>query len=315
MSYQIMNNIIDPESVLATLAQELISNGYTVNRVNEVVGSQKCTTWTDGSGVYFNLDLYSATDSGGFTNITASMSTGYISGILGVNQLGAENNDGVAGSTYVARWRQYGFGLLTTIIVVTDSIVYVRQYIDSRQTPSILFMKANLIEYGSSWIGTRTNYFKSHSFASTYSELMEHADGSGGYSLSPSVLIASNPIIKLQSIVFSDLIFLASESRLYIPVIDGDRDKDNLADVLLNSSFYSTRGLPINLYAYDSGVYKPFGNLDIDIVVGNPAYMNDFDEITIGSNKYINIGMLGSNDRGRGTIDLSNSVQLIRFDK
>ena len=270
MSYQIVQSPTSIGDIFGVLAQELTTNGYTVERTSEVVGAETCISWTDGSGLWFHVD-YDGSE--GFSSI----SIGYVVGVLGRLQVGAETctiKDLNAHAEYFIKLN------VPTLIVVTEDIIYIKQISDNHYNFSIQFSKSFFYSKGTQWCvtcGTCCEFagWTAHDYIS---EFLGQTYAGPFIVNSNIVYFDGTNIIKLIGLVYSDMAKNTGGNpypRIGI--------KDNWNDKLLVSEYYSTLAKPLRLYIGG----KPFAKLNDRIVIGRGDNLLDNQIVQIAGNNYI----------------------------
>lgn len=310
MSYQILTSPSSINDIFSTLASELIANGYTVERITEVVGAETCLSWTDGSGIYFHLDYNARTGNTGTVGIdlSSSISSGYASGITGRSQVGAVENYPKPNANYSPYKIIHTFSQTRkTLIVVTDEIVFIKQGGDTLSNHSVIFNKANIFGIGKNWICSRSYGRRTGQYDYYCSCMNEYYRIAYSISTHPNIassrfIYVDNGIPKKTGSIFSSYTFSRKYDTQAFPY--GNFYQENIFNIAQNNSYYSTMGIPLTMYFADesTGVNHPFCDVNDGVLIGRKDFLIENEEITINSKKYI------------VCFDTENYTFLIRFE-
>ena len=274
MSYQIVQNPTSIGDIFGTLANELTNNGYTVERTSEVVGAETCISWTDGSGLWFHVDW------DGSDIMYTSMSTGYVAGTLGRSQVDAQ-------TTGYTHYRiQFGYSSTQpTTIIVTDDLVYFKQYYSEKFSPAFQFSKSYFYSKGVQWCSSASST-EFLGLPAPITELCNRAYSSiynsGVVCRSRLVYFDGVNIVLLSAQVYSDTAFCNISNGVWSAPNYSDNRKDFLSNMLV-TEYYSTLAKPLRLYIAG----QPFAKLNDRIVVGRGDNLLDNQIVQIAGDNYI----------------------------
>ncbi|AIT09069.1 hypothetical protein LO80_03150 [Candidatus Francisella endociliophora] len=302
MSYQIVNNPSSITDIFGVLAQELTDNSYTVERSSEVVGSETCISWTDGSGLYFHVDW------NGSDVMYTSISTGYVAGTLGRSQAGAEY------SNYIQTYTKHDFSDSDeTIIVVTDDLIYLKQDVYPQYKPAFQFSKSYFYSKGTQWCVTNSSYNNRNSGGgfnpAIFETLSSYRSGfSNNYTYSYIVYYDGSSIVK-QGNAYSDTAFNGMiQPNSQLPGYDYD-GVDSWLGLMLVDEYYSTLAKPLRVYING----QPFAKINNRLVIGRGDNLLDNKPVQIAGNNYISTYRRTSSSWG-GRPTNTQEVVLIRYD-
>ena len=278
MSYQIVQNPTSIADIFGVLAQELTTNGYTVERTSEVVGAETCISWTDGSGLWFHVDWDSV------DIMYTGISTGYVTGVLGRNQSGAKHilysYTGDRGNGRI----EGGYrDINPTTIIVTDDLVYLKQDYSTQVKPAFQFSKSYFYSKGHNWINSASRILadmRTPSYKYSITELIDATKiigSSGVYTIrfyTDIVFFDGSIVTRLNGEVYSDNLF----NNSYLSGV-----QSNFLDKMLVNEYYSTLAKPLRLYI--SG--QPFAKLNDRILLGRNENLLDNQIVNIAGKNYI----------------------------
>ncbi|QEO58330.1 hypothetical protein [Francisella marina] len=281
MSYQVVASPASINDIFGVLSTLLTANGFAVDRINESVNSDTCMTWNNGS-TYFHLDYDSSAK-----YIISSMSTGYVAGTEGRLQAGAQSANYGDSNLFVDDRE--------TVVVVTPTLIHIKQIFEYERfggdtgfivCNGILFNFGHVYSIGDCWISSQScnDGLGASSFNNYISEVLEYSQLTNT-SINNIIYSTGSGVFKVTS-VFSDFLCAGvSTSGARQPQIDVSGD--NLFSILLSNIYYSTFGVPLNVYKMETGLVKPILSFSDDIYIGRNDLLNKYDTTTINASTYL----------------------------